>query len=141
MNLRRAIPEIILFAWAAVMLCAAGSAQSAEREIAKPQPKVIQLDTAGKREQQLLSGPPETVTMRSGHILLQPGQSVGKHSTGHNEEMLVVLEGQGRMVFDDGSHLDLSANHVLYCPPATAHDVLNTGTGVLRYIYIVAHAE
>jgi len=106
----------------------------------KPHAKVIKLANEGK-EQTLLSGPPDTVSMRSGLITLQPQQTVGKHTTGHHEEMLVILEGEGKMLFDDGISLAIAANHVLYCPPETGHDVINTGTGTLRYIYIVSSTD
>jgi len=106
----------------------------------RPHARVIALSGQGK-EQSLLSGPPETVSMRSGLITLQPHQSVGKHSTRQNEEMLVVLEGQGKMLFSDDASIAIAKNHVLYCPPQTEHDVINTGTGVLRYVYIVASAN
>lgn len=110
-------------------------------DIEKPSAKVLKLDSGGKRDVPLLSGPPETVTMRSGLVTLEPQQSVGKHSTGQHEEMLVVLEGEGKMLFKDGSSLAIGGNHVLYCPPETEHDVVNTGTGVLRYVYIVASTK
>jgi mannose-6-phosphate isomerase-like protein (cupin superfamily) len=29
----------------------------------------------------------------------------------------------------------------VYCPPQTEHDVKNTGTGVLRYVHVVADAK
>ena len=106
----------------------------------QPRAKVIAL--AGQRkEQPLLSGPPETVSMRSGLITLQPDQTVGKHSTGHHEEMLVILAGEGKMLFSDGSAVAISKDHVLYCPPQTENDVMNTGHGVLRYIYVVASTD
>jgi mannose-6-phosphate isomerase-like protein (cupin superfamily) len=114
---------------------------SAEPEKGKPRPKVVKLDSIGKDYLQVLSGPPESVTMRSGLVVLAPNKSVGKHSTQQNEELLVVLEGQGEMVFKDGSRLDVKANHALYCPPETEHDVRNTGTSVLRYVYVVARAS
>ncbi|MBZ5656616.1 MAG: cupin domain-containing protein [Acidobacteriia bacterium] len=128
----------------AVIGCVAivlGAAYAQESTKGKPSAKVMELDSAGRRELTLLSGPPETVTMRSGLVSLEPNQSVGKHSTKGNEEMLVVLEGKGKMVFNDGSELAVEANHVLYCPPQTEHNVVNTGTGTLRYVYIVAKAE
>lgn len=139
MNLRITISAGFFLAATAALL--GGSVRASSSEPAKPQAKVIALDNAGQREQMLLSGPPETVTMKSGLVVLQPGQTVGKHSTGQHEEELVVLEGQGKMIFHDGSHLDIAANHVLYCPPETEHDVLNTGTGVLRYVFIVTSAK
>jgi mannose-6-phosphate isomerase-like protein (cupin superfamily) len=107
----------------------------------KPRARVVKLDSAGKHDTVLLGGPPETVTMRSGLVILQPGQTVGKHSTGTREEMLVILEGKGAMMFSDGLRLEVDPDHILYCPPQTEHDVTNTGSGVLRYVYIVASAK
>lgn len=107
----------------------------------KPHAKVVKLDSAGKRDTVLLGGPPETVTMRSGLVILRPGQTVGKHSTGTHEEMLVILEGKGSMLFNDGSRLEVDPDHILYCPPRTEHDVTNSGSGLLRYVYIVASAK
>ena len=102
------------------------------------QPKVVKLDTAGKDYLQVLGGPPETVTMKSGLVVLAHGKSVGKHSTGKHEEILVVLSGSGEMVFADGSKLPVERGHALYCPPETEHNVINTGSDELRYVYVVA---
>jgi mannose-6-phosphate isomerase-like protein (cupin superfamily) len=107
----------------------------------KPRPKVVELDSGGKDYLQVLGGPPESVTMKSGLVVLAPNKSVGKHSTGQHEELLVVLEGQGEMSFKDGSKLDVKANHAVYCPPETEHNVTNTGRSVLRYVYVVASTE
>lgn len=102
--------------------------------------KVMPLKQPGTGVLALLSGPPETVTMKSGYVVLEPGRSVGRHSTEHHEEMLVVLEGRGEMLFHDGSKLKIEGGTALYCPPATEHDVVNTGSGNLRYVYVVADA-
>src|SRR5208337_445557 len=84
-----------------------------------PRPRMIQLESSGKDYIPVLSGPPESINMKSGLVLLAPGKSVGKHSTGQNEELLVVFEGQGEMTFKDGSKLPVKANTALYCPPET----------------------
>jgi mannose-6-phosphate isomerase-like protein (cupin superfamily) len=107
----------------------------------KPRAKVVELDTRGKDYLQVLAGPPESVKLKSGLVVLAPNKSVGKHSTGQHEELLVVLEGQGEMSFKDGSKLAVKANHAIYCPPETEHNVTNTGRSVLRYVYIVASTE
>ncbi len=107
----------------------------------KPHARVVKLASTGKHDTLLLGGPPESVTMKSGLVILQPGQKVGKHSTGSHEEMLVILEGTGAMMFQDGTRLEVDPEHILYCPPQTEHDVTNTGSGVLRYVYIVASAK
>lgn len=106
---------------------------------AKPRLKVVTLDSQGYQE--ILSGPPESVRMKSGYVVLHPKQSVGKHSTGQHEEMLVVLEGHGRMVMAEGNKVDVKANSVLYCPSDTEHDVVNTGDSVLLYVYVVANTK
>lgn len=104
-------------------------------------PKVMVLDLTATGYQRLLAGPPETATMHSGLVTLEPGKSVGTHSTGPKEEALVVLKGKGKLIITDGPELDLEANTMAYCPPQTEHNVINTGKKPLRYIYIVANAE
>jgi mannose-6-phosphate isomerase-like protein (cupin superfamily) len=105
-----------------------------------PAAKIIRLDPEGRDYLPLLSGPPETVTMRSGLVLLAPGKSVGKHSTVGHEEVLVVLEGTGEMLITGEASLPVVAGTAVYCPPHREHDVLNTGEGVLRYVFVVARA-
>jgi mannose-6-phosphate isomerase-like protein (cupin superfamily) len=105
-----------------------------------PRAKVVALDSSAK-ELRVLDGPPENVSLKSGYIVLHSGESVGKHSTGHHEELLVVLEGAGEMLFKDGSKLPVRANTAVYCPPETEHDVMNSGSPVLRYVYVVAEVR
>lgn len=104
-------------------------------------PKVIPLESSGRDISPVLTGPPESVKMKSGLVVLAPGKSVGKHSTQQNEELLVVFEGHGEMTFYDGSKLPVKANSAVYCPPETEHNVTNTGTGLLRYVHVVSSAR
>lgn len=84
--------------------------------------------------------PPRTVTMRSGLVTLAPGKDVGLHSTEKNEEMLVILEGQGEVELEGFGRMQIAAGRTAYVPPKTRHNVFNTGTGPLKYIFIVARA-
>jgi len=106
----------------------------------RPVPRLIQLDSAATGYTQVLGGPPASVTMRSGHVVLAPGAAVGRHSTERYEELVIVLAGAGEMRVVGGPTLALRAGAVAYCPPATEHDVVNTGTEPLRYLYVVARA-
>ena len=108
---------------------------------ADPAPKVVTLDTGGKQHQAILSGAPETATMRSGYVVLQPGKGVGRQSNGDNEELLVVLEGAGEFRLEGGPLLPVVGGSALYCPPGRTHDVFNTGQGALRYVYVTASAK
>jgi quercetin dioxygenase-like cupin family protein len=100
----------------------------------------VVLDPEASEYVRVLGGPPTTVTMRSGYVVLAPGKSMDKHSTEGYEEAVVVLEGKGVMVATQGDSLSLVKWSVAYCPPQTEHSVTNTGTEPLRYVYVVASA-
>jgi mannose-6-phosphate isomerase-like protein (cupin superfamily) len=88
----------------------------------------------------LIMKPPQTVTMRSGLVKLEPGKDVGLHSTEKNEEMLVILEGQGEVEMEGFGRMTIAAGRTAYVPPKARHNVFNTGTGPLTYIFIVSKA-
>jgi mannose-6-phosphate isomerase-like protein (cupin superfamily) len=101
-------------------------------------PKAIKLIIDSNEYQRLLKRGNDAVSMHSGLVTLEPGKSVGKHSTKDCEEMLIVLKGSGIMVFNKDENLKVEEDMILYCPPATEHDVKNTGEILLKYIYIAA---
>ncbi len=90
--------------------------------------------------QPLLTGSPQTVAMRSGRVYLKPGEECGQHTTGDHEEQLVVLAGRGQsQIGPNGEEsLDITANQIVYIPPQTHHNIINTGSDPLIYIYCVA---
>lgn len=98
---------------------------------------VIDLSKSAKY-QRLLDGEPQTCGMRSGRVYLQPGDACGKHSTKQREELLVFLSGQGRLLIGENDSYPIGEGKVSYIPPNTVHDVENTGTKPLIYIYCVA---
>ena len=63
-------------------------------QMSPPQPQTLPLKCA-VGDCPLLHGIPQTAGMRSGFVRLKPGGSVGWHTTGQNEETLVVLRGRG----------------------------------------------
>jgi len=88
----------------------------------------------------LLTGFPQTAGMRSGFVRLTPGASVGWHSTDTNEEQLVILRGRGGAQIAGEPDRAFTAPAAVYIPPATRHNVLNTGTELLEYVYVVVPA-
>lgn len=104
------------------------------------EPRRINANSDGKPYLRLIGGPPDSVTVRSGKVLLQPGETVGEHSTGIYEEVIIVLEGEGQFLFGHDQRLDFNSNSILYCPPNTIHNMVNTGSMPLNYIYVVATA-
>ena len=74
--------------------------------------------------------------MRAGGA--EAGGVGGRAYDGPWSEVLVILEGRGELWFRDFPSLAAAEGHLLYVPPETVHDVRNTGTAALRYLYIVA---
>lgn len=102
-----------------------------------PQPLTIPL-AGRRRSMDLLTGAPQTAGMRSGFVRLRPGETVGWHTTGRHEEALVILRGKGAALVEGQARREFAAPAVAYIPPDTRHNVENTGTGVLEYVYVVA---
>jgi len=106
----------------------------------KRQPLTMPLDCPGG-DCPLLRGTPQTAGMRSGFVRLKPGETVGWHTTGKNEESLVVLHGHGEARIEGQSPRPFAAPALIYIPPATRHNVANTGDELLEYVYVVAPAK
>jgi len=104
-----------------------------------PSQKVFVVDLNEIAEyQRLLEGKPQTRGMRSGRVFLHPGQSCGQHTTKQNEEMLIFLSGKGLLLIGEKESFQVGQGKVSYIPPNTTHDVKNTGSEPLIYIYCVA---
>jgi mannose-6-phosphate isomerase-like protein (cupin superfamily) len=78
--------------------------------------------------------------MRSGYVRLRPGETVGWHTTGKNEESLVILAGRGEARLEGQAARPFAAPALVYIPPAMKHNVANTGGEILEYVYVVAPA-
>jgi mannose-6-phosphate isomerase-like protein (cupin superfamily) len=86
----------------------------------------------------LLKGEPQTAGMRSGFVRLKPWEAVGWHTTGDHEEALVILHGSGEAQIEGRTPLPIAPRMMVYIPPATRHNVQNTGRELLEYVYVVA---
>lgn len=78
--------------------------------------------------------------LKSGVVTLQPGESIGSHNTEDKEELILILEGEGTVVTEQNGALPIVQGQLAFNPPDTEHNVVNSGSGLLRYIYIVAHS-
>jgi quercetin dioxygenase-like cupin family protein len=105
----------------------------------KPEPKTFPLNCVGG-DCPLLTGRPQTAGMRGGSVKLKPGDSVGWHTTASNEEALVILHGTGVAKIEGHADVPLSERTLAYIPPTTRHNVTNTGTDVMEYVWVVAPA-
>jgi len=101
--------------------------------------KVVVIELNDRSEyQRLLAGEPQSCGMRSGRVYLQGGDSCGEHSTEGREELLVFLCGQGELLIGEKERFEVGEGRVAYIPPNTVHNVRNTGSKPLIYVYCVA---
>jgi quercetin dioxygenase-like cupin family protein len=102
-----------------------------------PQPLTLPLECASS-DCPLLQGASQTVGMRSGLVRLKSGETVGWHTTARHEEALVILRGRGEARIEGQPARPFTAPRLVYIPPATRHNVANTGDELLEYVYVVA---
>jgi mannose-6-phosphate isomerase-like protein (cupin superfamily) len=106
----------------------------------KLQPLTLPLDCPGG-DCPLLRGTPQMAGMRSGFVRLKPGETAGWHTTGKNEEPLVMLHGRGEARIEGQPPQAFAAPALAYIPPVTRHNVANTGGGPMEYACVVAPAK
>lgn len=99
--------------------------------------RLVKLDPKEKY-QRLFNKDSGTCGMKSGHVLLQPGENVGEHTTGEREEAVVILKGKGEAVINKKDIFVIKKDVALYIAPETVHDIKNTGSEVLEYIFITS---
>jgi mannose-6-phosphate isomerase-like protein (cupin superfamily) len=84
---------------------------------------------------------PVSERLRSGYVILKPGDSVGAHRTDGREEMLIMLEGTARIECEH-EILETSGQSVAYIPKNCLHNVTNTSQQAdLKYIYVVTPVD
>ena len=101
--------------------------------------KLVNLES-GQKYQRLFSKDSGTRGIKSGHVILEPGENIGEHTTSGREEVIIILRGSGDVKINKDKILKVSANAVIYIPPETMHDVKNTGEGILEYVFVTTQA-
>jgi len=106
--------------------------------MAKSKPILVTLK-GQEKSTRILSGFPETMGIKSGHVILKPGENVGEHVTEAKEEVIIVLKGKAMILCgNDDEPIVACERSVVYVPPDTAHDVKNIGGDILEYIYVTS---
>lgn len=101
------------------------------------QMKGVRMHTKSLGERKQLLAPPESVKLKSGCIVLKPGEAVGAHTTDAREEVLVILEGTAT-VDCAGETTSINAPGFAYIAPQQMHNVTNNAETDLKYVYVVA---
>lgn len=90
------------------------------------------------RYQLLLDNVKDTLNIKSGFVMLKPGECVGEHVTEGKEEAIIILRGKAEVLSDNKVLFTAEKDNLIYIPPETKHDVKNIGKELLEYIYVVS---
>lgn len=67
---------------------------------------------------------------------LKPGATIGYHKHEGNCEMIYVLSGNGKVLFDDTEER-VAAGEMHYCPENHSHSLINDGNEDLVFVAVV----
>ena len=104
----------------------------------KKKKPVLKKLTGSKSFKRLLAGIPSTAGMKSGYVILKPGESVGEHKTEAKEEAIIILDGEAQVSCSGKVLFTAPKRNLVYIPPETVHDIKNNASKPLRYVYVVS---
>ena len=67
---------------------------------------------------------------------LEPGASIGLHTHETSSEMIYILEGKGKVLYD-GEYIPLAAGSCHYCPKGHSHSLINDSDALLTFFAVV----
>lgn len=67
---------------------------------------------------------------------LEPGSSIGLHTHDTSSEIIYILAGTGKVLYD-GEYEPLAAGSCHYCPKGHAHSLINDSDGNLEFFAVV----
>jgi len=92
------------------------------------------------KEGDSLIGLNDSRLMRGGFVVLKTGEEVGKHTTKHKEEVIVILEGTAKLVCENEEKI-VRERCLVHIPENSEHNVINVGNKPLKYVYITASLD
>jgi len=76
--------------------------------------------------------------LRSGLVTLRPKESIGEHKTDQKEEVIIILKGSATIYYAKNKKIKAPRNSFTYIPPDTLHNLENSGSKILQYVYVTA---
>lgn len=81
--------------------------------------------------------PPQSKVIKSGQVILKPGEEVGQHVTEKREELIIVLNGTATIIKQDKEYI-VEQGNTFYIEEGITHNILNKTSLELKYIFVVS---
>lgn len=78
----------------------------------------------------------ETKRLNMTHVRIHPGDTVPAHTHADEDQVYYVATGAGYVILD-GVRTDVAAGDGVLIPMGTEHEITNTGTEPLDYVFFV----
>ncbi len=98
--------------------------------------KTFAIKLKGKKRFTRLLGDSSKKGLRAGLVVLKSKESIGEHKTERKEEVIVILNGSAAIYYGKNKKIKAPQNTFVYIPPETLHNVKNSGSKSLRYLYV-----
>jgi len=99
--------------------------------------KVICTQLKGRqRFLRLLGDSNKAKGLKAGLVTLKSKESIGEHKTENKEEVLIILKGSATIYYSQGKRIKAPKNSFVFIPPETQHNIKNSGSKILQYIYV-----
>ena len=80
-----------------------------------------------RRMKVVFDDPESNLPFSVGQFIFEPGQSGPAHAHETEIEIYIVLSGKGTITFNNEESYPLTPEHMIYVPPKTLHETVNTG--------------
>lgn len=70
------------------------------------------------------------------HGFLEPGASIGLHTHVPSSEIIYILEGTGKVLYE-GETSPITAGQCHYCPKGHSHSLINDSAAPLKFFAVV----
>ncbi len=70
------------------------------------------------------------------HGVLEPGASIGLHTHEGNSEIIYILDGKGKVLYD-GEYETLEKGSCHYCPMGHSHSLINDSDDDLVFLAVI----
>ncbi len=83
-------------------------------------------------------GPENSAFTMLGEVTLMPGSSLGMHTHAENEEIYIILSGEGSYTDNDGTQSIVKSGDTTLTRKGEQHCIANNGTTPLTFLAIIA---
>ena len=87
-----------------------------------------------RRMKVVFDDPENNLPFSVGQFIFEPGQSGPAHMHETEIEIYIVLSGKGTITFNNEKSYPLTPDHMIYVPPKTLHETVNTGDEKLVFL-------